>query len=209
LFIVPLLIVRLGLQPFFPEEHDWADFFYLMSMFVLGFVLYAHEGFTRAIRRDWPILLAMGIVSSLAWAYLALTAESYDIEAPPRTLRDFLLWSVITINSWSWTTFLLFIGMRYLDFSNKWLEYGQEAVLPFFLLHQPVIIAIAFYVVQWDAGIPVKLLTVVIGSFAVTIGLYELLIRRIGPLRVVFGMKAKRPPQAPAGTLDTGARLSG
>jgi glucan biosynthesis protein C len=209
LFIVPLLIVRLGLQPFFPEEHDWADFFYLMSMFVLGFVLYAHEGFTRAIRRDWPILLAMGIVSSLAWAYLALTAESYDIEAPPRTLRDFLLWSVITINSWSWTTFLLFIGMRYLDFSNKWLEYGQEAVLPFFLLHQPVIIAIAFYVVQWDAGIPVKLITVVIGSFAVTIGLYELLIRRIGPLRVVFGMKAKRPAQAPAGTLDTGARLSG
>jgi hypothetical protein len=29
-FILPLLVVRLGLQPFFPQEHDWADFFYLM-----------------------------------------------------------------------------------------------------------------------------------------------------------------------------------
>jgi glucan biosynthesis protein C len=194
-FILPLLLVRLGLQPFFPQEHDWADFFYLMSLFVLGFVLYAHEGFTHAIRRDWSILLAMGIVSTAAWAYLALTTESLDIEAPPRTLRDFVLWSAVTVNSWSWTTFMLFIGMRYLDFSNKWLQYGQEAVLPFFLLHQPVIIAIAFYVVQWQAGIPVKLLTVVLGSFVATLAIYELVIGRIGPLRMLFGMKAVARPR--------------
>jgi glucan biosynthesis protein C len=196
LFILPLLVVRLGLQPFFPQEHDWADFFYLMSMFVLGFVLYAHEGFTRAIRRDWRILLATAILSSAAWAYLALTAESLNIEAPARTLRDLLMWSAITINSWSWTTFMLFIGMRYLDFSDKWLQYGQEAVLPFFLLHQPVIMAIAFYVVQWDTGIPAKLVTVVVGSFTVTLAIYELVIRRIGPLRALFGMKAR--PTTPA-----------
>ena len=213
LFLIPLLIVRLGLHPLFPEEHDWADFFYLMSMFVLGFVLYAHEGFTRAIRRDWAILLAMGILSTAAWAYLALTTESWDFEAAPRTLREFLIWGAITVNSWSWTTFMLFIGMRYLDFSNKWLQYGQEAVLPFFLLHQPVIIAIAFYVVQWDVGIPLKLVTVVLGSFLVTLAIYELLIRRIAPLRALFGMKARakapdlRPPEAappsPAGTLPS------
>jgi peptidoglycan/LPS O-acetylase OafA/YrhL len=195
LFILPLLVVRLGLQPFFPQEHDWADFFYLMSLFVLGFVLYANEGFTRAIRRDWPILLTTAILSTAAWAYMALTTESLDIEAPPRTLRDFLLWSVITVNSWSWTTFLLFIGMRYLNFTNKWLEYGQEAVLPFFLLHQPVIIAIAFYVVQWPVGIPPKLLTVVVGSFVATLAIYELVIRRIGPLRALFGMKAAAKPR--------------
>jgi surface polysaccharide O-acyltransferase-like enzyme len=196
LFILPLLVVRLGLQPFFPQEHDWADFFYLMSMFVLGFVLYAHEGFTRAIRRDWAILLATAILSSVAWAYLALTAESLELEAPARTLRDYALWSAITVNSWSWTAFMLFVGMRYLDFSNKWLQYGQEAVLPFFLLHQPVIMAIAFYVVEWEAGIPLKLVTVVMGSFAVTLTIYELLIRRINPLRTLFGMKAR--PTVPA-----------
>jgi surface polysaccharide O-acyltransferase-like enzyme len=166
-----------------------------MAMFVLGFVLYAHEGFARAIRRDWPILLATAILSTVAWAYLALTAESLDMEIPPRALRDFLFWTAVTVNSWSWTAFMLFVGMRYLDFSNKWLQYAQEAVLPFFLLHQPVIIAIAFYVVQWEAGIPVKLVTVVLGSFAVTLAIYELLIRRIGPLRTLFGMKA--PPRTP------------
>jgi hypothetical protein len=152
-------------------------------------------GFTRAIRRDWPILLTLGVISTLTWFAMVLTAESFDVEAPPRTLTEFLLWAVITVNGWCWTAFVLFIGMRYLDFGNKWLEYGQEAVLPFFLLHQPVIMAIAFYVVQWDAGIPVKLLVVVLGSFVVTLAIYELVIRRVGPLRTLFGMK--RPRGAP------------
>jgi hypothetical protein len=84
---------------------------------------------------------------------------------------------------------MLFIGMRFLDFANRWLRYGQEAALPFFVLHQPVIIGIAFFVVQWNAGISIKLLIVVLSSFVVSIGLYELLVRRIHLLRLVFGMK--------------------
>jgi hypothetical protein len=47
---------------------------------------------------------------------------------------------------------LLAVGMRYLNFRNKWLEYGQEAILPIYLLHQPVIIAISFLVVRWDTS---------------------------------------------------------
>jgi len=80
--------------------------------------------------------------------------------------------------------------MRFLDFSNQWLRYGQEAILPFFVLHQPVIIVIAFFVVQWSAGIWIKLPVVVVGSFLVTIGLYELVVKRFRPLRVAFGMKS-------------------
>jgi glucan biosynthesis protein C len=189
LFILPLLLVRLGLHPLFPEEHDWADFWYLLSFFVLGYVLFAHAGFTQAIRRDWPILLTIGIITTLAAAALGLAFESLDLEAPPRTAAEFVFWSLVTVNGWCWTTFMLFVGIRYLDFSNKWLQYGQEAVLPFFVFHQPVIIAIAFYVVQWDVGIGVKMLAVVLGSFLVTIGIYELLVRRVAPLRALFGMK--------------------
>jgi len=62
-------------------------------------------------------------------------------------------------------------------------------VLPFFLLHQPVISVIAYYVVLWNAGIFVKLVTVVIGSLSVTLALYEFVIRRVGFLRTIFGMK--------------------
>jgi hypothetical protein len=79
--------------------------------------------------------------------------------------------------------------MRYLDYTNSYLEYGQGAILPFFVVHQPVIIVMAYYAVQWQAGLVVKLLFVVIGSFCVSLGIYEVLIRRIVPLRLMFGMK--------------------
>jgi hypothetical protein len=90
---------------------------------------------------------------------------------------------------------MLFVGMRFLDFTNRWLRYGQEAALPFFVLHQPVIIVIAFFVVQWDATIAVKLPIVVLSSFVVSVGLYELIVRRFRPLRLAFGMKSRRPDQ--------------
>jgi peptidoglycan/LPS O-acetylase OafA/YrhL len=81
--------------------------------------------------------------------------------------------------------------MRFLDTTNKWLQYSREASYPFFFVHQPVIIFIAFYAVQWDTGILVKFLVVVIGSFTITLGLYELLVRRINPVRTLFGMKPR------------------
>jgi len=91
------------------------------------------------------------------------------------------------------------VGMRFLDFTNLWLRYGQEAALPFFVLHQPVIIVIAFFVVQWNAGIWVKLPVVVLSSFVVTLALYEFIVRRSRLLRLFFGIKAKRPDETRKG----------
>jgi glucan biosynthesis protein C len=85
-----------------------------------------------------------------------------------------------------------------LDFTNKWLRYAQEAVLPFFILHQPAIVVLAFFVVQWEASIAVKLPIVVLGSFVISLGLYEALIRRVGPIRALFGMKVSRHPRVEA-----------
>jgi glucan biosynthesis protein C len=191
--VLPLLLIQFGLRPFFPEEHDWADFCYLMCFFVLGYVLCADERFSRAIRRDWWIALIGGATAFVGMTVMVVSTEELNVPAAPHTLRDHVFWSLVTVNGVCWTIFSFFIGMRFLDFSNRWLQYGQEAVLPFFMLHQPVIMIIAFFVVQWDAGIPVKLPVVILGSFAATIGLYELVIRRIGPLRAVFGMSPARP----------------
>jgi peptidoglycan/LPS O-acetylase OafA/YrhL len=64
--------------------------------------------------------------------------------------------------------------------------------MPFYLFHQPVIILLAYYVVQWNAGVLPKLLVVVLGSLLVTLGLVELIIKRVPILRGLFGMKTLR-----------------
>jgi peptidoglycan/LPS O-acetylase OafA/YrhL len=93
--------------------------------------------------------------------------------------------------SWGWALDVLYLAMRYLDFSNRWLEFGSNTIMPFYLLHQPVIIVISYFVVQWDAGIPIKLLVVIVGSMLVTLGLVEVLIRPFKPVRMLFGMKPR------------------
>lgn len=190
-FIIPMALILCILRSFFILEHDWADFIYLMFFFVLGFILYSDERFTHAIRRDWPILLTVGIITLVILIAGFVTGmplvEWNDMPGLPAFYILQILRSIIAI---CFSLTMLFVGMRFLDFTNKWLRYCLEAVLPFFVLHQPVIIAIAFFVVQWNLSLVVKLLIVVLSSFFVTLGLYELVIKRVHFLRVAFGMKS-------------------
>jgi len=90
----------------------------------------------------------------------------------------------------------LFIGMRYLDRDSPALRYGQAVILPFFVLHQTVLLAIAYFVVQWEASLLVKLLVVGLGSFAVSLGLTEFVIKRVPILQALFGMKTRQIERA-------------
>ena len=196
LFILPLLVVRLSLQPFFPHYGNWANFASFLSFFILGYLLLADKRFTQAVWRDWPIVLTVGIAAFLALVAISMATAELDIEGVPRTPLDYVWWALFTTCGWCWTAFMVFVGMRFLNLSNQWLQYGQDALLPFFVVHEPVIIVIAYFVVQWNVGLVPKVLAVVLGSFAVSLGFYQFIVRRVGPLRALFGMKHK--PKTPA-----------
>jgi len=197
--VLAFIAVELALRPFFPREHDWADFLFRMCFFILGFVLYSSEDIAPAVRRDWWVLSTLGTacVAALLGMYLA-DLPVFEWSGDPSTPWFYLIHSATTIIAYSYSLVMLFVGMRFLNFTNRLLVYSQEAVLPFFMLHQPAIVVIAFFVVQWNAGIPLKLVTVLVTSFVVCLGLYELVIRRVGFLRVVFGMYAGPAGQRPA-----------
>jgi glucan biosynthesis protein C len=86
---------------------------------------------------------------------------------------------------------LLWLGERFLNFTNRFLVHVNEMVLPFYILHQTVIISVAYFVVQTGLAIPLKYAITVMISFAVIVVLYELLVSRIGVLRFLFGMRGK------------------
>ena len=64
-------------------------------------------------------------------------------------------------------------------------------MLPFYILHQTVIVIIAFFLITWDIPVLLKYLVLASLSFGIIIGLYEGVIRRLPPLRFLFGMKAR------------------
>jgi peptidoglycan/LPS O-acetylase OafA/YrhL len=87
-------------------------------------------------------------------------------------------------------------GIRWLNFNTKRLPEANEAVLPFYVLHQPLIILIAFYVVQWNMAILPKWLIISTLALALTLAVYELLIQRVNGMRWLFGMKPRRRKQS-------------
>jgi peptidoglycan/LPS O-acetylase OafA/YrhL len=188
LFTIPLILIGFFFQPFLSGYTGWASFVFLLVFFISGYILIADERFMNAVHRDWRLHLVLGIACTLFFFSVAAGVPVWDWLVSPGTVTFYLSWIAWGINSWCWTMFIMNIGMRYLNHTNKWLQYGREASYPFYFVHQPVIIFIAFYAVEWEVNLLVKLFTVVIGSFVLSLGLYELLVRRINPVRALFGM---------------------
>ncbi len=194
LFALPLVAVQVGLRPFFPEERHWADFCYYLLFLLAGYVFYADDRFLHAIRRDRWLALPVGLAAMLAMLATVAFGEAETLFSDPSSPGFRLFWACAAIDAWCWSLVMLYVGMRFLDFSNKWTRYGQDAIVPFYLVHQPVIWFLAFYVVQWDAGVTLKMLVVTVASFVVSLAIYELLSRQVAPLRALFGMKGAGRP---------------
>ena len=76
------------------------------------------------------------------------------------------------MNTWSWLIFILSIGIKRLNFSSKVLRYCNEAVLPFYTLHQTVILVIGFFVVKWNLNMALKYPIIATGSMIVILAIY-------------------------------------
>jgi hypothetical protein len=57
------------------------------------------------------------------------------------------------------------------------------------VLHRPIVVAVARNVVPWDAPIPVEYAVIVAISLVLTLGAYDLLVRRTRVTRFLFGMR--------------------
>jgi peptidoglycan/LPS O-acetylase OafA/YrhL len=193
LIVIPLALVRVLVQSF-PEGGGWLNFTYYFLFFVLGYIIYSDDRFVNAVRRDRWLLFVGGVIGLLVYGGLSVV---FGDQAFEWALTFVVPWTIILIfvfvlMSWGWALNVLYLAMKYLNFSNKWLVYGSDTIMPFYLLHQPVIIVIAYFVVQWDVGIVPKLLVIVIASLLITLGLVELLVRPFKPMRRLFGMKPRK-----------------
>ena len=80
---------------------------------------------------------------------------------------------------------------------GRWTRFGvwgNEAVLPLSVIHQPAIVAIAFTVVTWSAPALVRYVVIVVMSFAIWVALYQWLIRPFRVTRLLFGVGPKASP---------------
>jgi len=192
-FVLPIALIQIMLRAPFPGYHGWTDFFSWFLIFVYGFILLADSRFENAIEKQGKLALFVGILCVLLMLVANVAGVlSHWEHANSYSVAYIFYWLLLSTTSWSMIVAVLYIGMRFLNFSNKVIHYANEAVLPFYILHQPLIVIIAFYMLSWPLPPGVKYLVISTTALIATLVLYELLIRRIKISRWLFGMKTSQ-----------------
>jgi hypothetical protein len=108
----------------------------------------------RSTRCLWKLILAVSIASLLVMLGASFTGALNGWDALSDYSVGYVLYQLLrSIVIWSWMLFVLYFGLRVLNFSNKIIDYANEAILPFYVLHYPVIVVIAFLTFTWGLAL--------------------------------------------------------
>ncbi|GAP98216.1 acyltransferase family protein [Leptolyngbya sp. NIES-2104] len=192
LMALPLAAIEGSLRPhwigFQNLYDDWANVCLYLLYFIYGYLICSDARFGDAIDKH------LGIASGLAILCMALFLGLWQSDLiPDRAYSvNYVLYQCFRgCNSWFWVLMVLGLGRKFLNVNSKLLSYANEAAYPVYLLHQTVLVTIAFYVVRWNADVMTKFLIISTASIIATIALYEVFIRRFNGARFLFGLKLR------------------
>ncbi len=195
---LPLALNEALLKPLFPETHnlisDWYIFVHYLLLTLYGFLLASIPGAWDwlAARRRMSLALGLTVIIGVLSLFKA-GVIAHD------TPTDHVLANVFT---WLWLMTFIGYGRQHLSFTNGLLAWARNASYPIYILHQTVIVVIAYFVVQQPWHPWTKYFVVLGATLLICVLLYELLVRRFAFLRLMFGMKGT-PVTRPAGRTPT------
>jgi glucans biosynthesis protein C len=190
LYLVPifwLFLNRTILLPIFGETHALADDLY--GHLVYGFAFFFGVGLARSattwqsISKNWKTLLvaaALSIVLTFAIKFSDTALAATDLA---RSGARAIL---------AWTAILGLIGMalRYLHHDGPVRRYLTDAIFPYYIAHQTIIVVVGYQVKQLSADPWIEFVIILISTLA-GCGLTYEIGRRINWLRPFLGLKSR------------------
>lgn len=163
-----------------------------MLFFVYGFLVMSHEGLQKRIQQARWVSFGTAILGLL----VLLVLWSGQPDPAFGSTRYAQVFGIFGLSSWCWLLAFFGFGMKHLNFNSKFLSYANEAILPFYILHQTVLLCVGYFITQWNIPDLIKYALIGSSSFLIIMAVYEYLVRRVTILRLLFGMKADSKPQA-------------
>ncbi|MEN8228230.1 MAG: acyltransferase family protein [Bacteroidota bacterium] len=185
--LVPLFLTQWILRPVFPEEthalfNDWAFFSFDLVFFLTGLILVSNTKLRDTIMKQRRFYLMETILTTL---FMFSTPHLFGSEAAVR-----IAWDIASIFvAWSCSMAAIGYTRRYFNKDSKFRKLANEAIYPFYLLHQPVIIVVGYYVVEWPIPVLMKSLIITGLSLIIVVSVYWFIIRPVNFLRIIFGLK--------------------
>ncbi|WP_339789191.1 acyltransferase family protein [uncultured Imperialibacter sp.] len=176
-----------------PDTHDLVNdlpwHFYWCSFFVAGYLVGAVPSLWDTVELHRRKLLGLAIlcivvINFFRWNKL----EPWDIEGI-NPAWEYVATCILAADAWLWLLAASGYAKRYLNKHHPIIDYANRAIYPFYILHQTVIIAIGYYVIQVQESILAKYLFVSTLSLIGSLVIYEYLIRPFRIARFLFGVK--------------------
>lgn len=195
-----LVSLKLALLFVVPERQgllrDWAGHAQFLPIFVAGFVLGGTPSLWPAIARVWrPALLMAAIAGTIdvvmELTYPGATPIGHGAMAIDRAARIAMGWFMILA--------LFHIAERWWNRDHPWRATLAEAVFPFYLIHHPVIVLLAWYSLPLKLSAGAEFVLLLSGTAAACLAFY-LIGRDISWLRPFIGLSPKPRAKPEAGT---------
>jgi len=171
--------------------HDLPYFIYWLFFVLAGFICISQPKLMDSLERNRRFALAIGFLAFILLNYLRWNKIEPDHERwpfhNPYMFNAFC--SLYPIVAWGWVLALVGYGKRYLNSKLKVLNYLNQAVYPFYILHQTIIVILVYYIVPLHEDVLIKYIYTVIMTMFVTMGIYHLLVQPFPVMRFLFGMK--------------------
>lgn len=191
LWVLPIAVVIILGDPYGimrPAPREDIARLFMAPFLVCGFLMFSDLRIQQTIIRQRRIALVLALA-----LILAVPTVTGLLENDPTFLIYALGIVLVGVLTWSCLLAVLGYGMRYLTAKHRTLAYANEAVLPIYILHQPVILVLGYFIIPLSLPILVKYLTIAPLAFGITLGLYEFGVRRVNPVRRIFGLKPRKP----------------
>jgi len=186
---IPLIVYANTLFPIFGGSNhalldDWYGHAMFFTFFVYGYLIAVDAGIWAEIRRLrwWTLGLAM-------FFYFLMRVPAANIPTQFEGLAGWLGTPVTMFNRWLWILTVLGWSFTLLNRPYRWLAYANEAVYPWYILHQTITVWIGFHIARYSLGPVIEPIIVISVTILGCLLLHEFLIRRNRWLRPLFGLK--------------------
>ncbi len=188
---IVLATLRVVLKNYFPEddhaiENLSSSVFYLF-FFAAGMLFMQRTEIWSSLAKHRRVsLYSLVACSVLFYGYYFSPDLSGVLSLKQRWAIWWLVCSLV-----SWTAMLTMLGyaQEYLTTTPAWLKTCNELAYPFYILHQTVIVVLAYFVVSFTWALPMKIGVLLVASLAIIVALCWLVVRPFNIFRVLFGLR--------------------
>ncbi|MGL4669939.1 MAG: acyltransferase family protein [Methanobacteriaceae archaeon] len=154
-----------------------------LGFFMLGYYVLSNDNVMKKLEKNKVLLgIIVLILTAIFIVAVLLEGSAFSIAF------DSISYYYQAFYGWVSILLILVLGKMFLNKTNNIIQYLSESSFTLYIFHESILIAVAFYIIQFTSNIYLQMLLILILTISLSMGLY-VLCKRFKISRFLFGIK--------------------